>query len=283
MKKGLVFSIEEFATFDGPGIRTTVFLKGCPLRCEWCHNPEGQSVKNQIMKSQNGCTKCGTCIKEAKSIGKDIEYTQRSIEVCPNRLLRYVAEEYTPEELVKQLCKNVQILNASGGGVTFSGGEPLLQHEFLYECLKLLRGKTSRALQSSGYCKPEIFQKILTETDYVLYDIKLVDNEEHVKYTGVSNENILENLKTLAKSGKDFVIRTPLIPTVTDTEDNLRRIAKLLEENQIYNIELLPYNKVAGGKYATVGMNYHPSFDESLEPQPHKEIFEAKSIKAKMM
>lgn len=273
MKKALVFSIEEFATFDGPGIRTTVFLKGCPLRCEWCHNPEGQSMENQIIKSLNGCVGCGSCIKDPK----------RSIEVCPNRLLRYAAEEYTPEELVAKLSKNIDILNASGGGVTFSGGEPLLQQEFLYECLKLLQGKTSRALQTSGYCEPEIFQKILSETDYVLYDIKLVDGEEHVKYTGVSNENILKNLRTLARSGKDFVIRTPLIPTVTDTEENLIRIAELLAENQIFYIELLPYNKVAGGKYAAVGLEYHPSFDESLEPQPHKEIFESKSIKVKIM
>lgn len=279
----LVFSIEEFSTFDGPGIRTTVFLKGCPMRCEWCHNPEGQSMDNQIIKAQSGCSGCGSCTKEARMVGEALEYTKRSIDVCPNRLLRYAAETYTPEELVEHLCQNTDILNASGGGVTFSGGEPLMQHEFLYACLKLLKGKTSRALQTSGFCKPEIFRKILLECDYILYDIKLVDENEHIKYTGGSNESILKNLEILVQSGKEFVIRTPLIPGVTDTEENLTRIADLLAQNHISYIELLPYNKFAGGKYAAVDMEYRPSFDEHVEPQPRQEIFEKRAIKVRIM
>lgn len=283
LKEALIFSIEEFSTFDGPGIRTTVFLKGCPMRCEWCHNPEGQGLKNQIIKAQSGCVRCGSCVKEAICKGQEVEYTQRSIEVCPNRLLRYVADSYTPETLVECLEKNIDILNATGGGVTFSGGEPLMHHEFLYECLKLLNGKTSRAIQTSGFCEPEIFNQILSECDYVLYDIKLLDDEKHTKYTGVSNENILNNFKTLVKSGKQFVIRVPLIPGVTDTENNLNAIADLLAENQIYYVELLPYNKFAGGKYAAIGLEYHPSFDESMESQPHLEIFEQREIKVNIL
>lgn len=279
----LVFSIEEFSTFDGPGIRTTVFLKGCPMRCEWCHNPEGQSMENQIIKAQSGCSGCGSCIKAAEVIGDMLEYTDRSIAVCPNRLLRYAAEMYTPKQLVEQVSQNLDILNATRGGVTFSGGEPLMQHEFLYECLKLLKGKTSRALQTSGFCKPEIFRKILSECDYILYDIKLVDENEHIKYTGVSNENILKNLEILVQSGKEFVIRTPLIPGVTDTEENLTCIADLLVKNRISYIELLPYNKFAGGKYAAVSMEYRPSFDEHVEPQPREEIFKKRAIKVNIM
>ncbi|MBQ8813116.1 MAG: glycyl-radical enzyme activating protein [Lachnospiraceae bacterium] len=283
MKKAMVFSIEEFATYDGPGIRTTVFLKGCPLRCEWCHNPEGQSTKNQIIKSQNGCTGCGRCVKEARFVGKRIEYTERSIEVCPNRLLRYCGVWYTSEELVDKIGENADILNASGGGITFSGGEPLSQHEFLFECLKRLKNKTSRAIQTSGYCDSDVFKKILSETDYVLYDIKLVDEDAHIRYTGVSNKKILDNFKILVESGKEFVVRTPLIPGVTDTVENLNGIATLLAENQVSYIELLPYNSFAGGKYASVGMEYHPSFDEGLRPQPHIDIFEEKSIQVKIM
>ena len=282
-KQVLVFSIEEFSTFDGPGIRTTVFLKGCPLRCEWCHNPEGQETKNQIIKAQSGCTGCGACLTAAKYHEDGLEYTERSIALCPNRLLRYAADSYTPDKLISQLEKNFDMLNMTGGGITFSGGEPLMHHEFLYECLKLLKGKTSRALQTSGFCKPEIFQKILTECDYVLFDIKLADDNEHRKYTGVSNENILKNLQTLAASGTAFVIRTPLIPGVTDTETNLTRIADLLIKHNIYYIELLPYNKFAGGKYAAVGMKYCPSFDETAVPQPRTEIFEEKAICVKIM
>lgn len=277
MREGLVFSIEEFSTYDGPGIRTTVFLKGCPLHCEWCHNPEGQSTKNEIIKSQSGCIHCGACLKETGGLGK------KSIKVCPNRLLRYAAEKYTSEELVVRLCKNEDILNSSGGGATFSGGEPLLQHEFLYECLQLLKGKMSRALQTSGFCETEIFKKILSEIDYVLYDIKLMDNEKHIKYTGVSNKTILKNLNILARSGKRFVVRTPLIPGVTDTVQNLTRIADLLIENQIFYIELLSYNRFAGGKYAAVGREYQPSFDEKTEVQPHIEIFKERAIKVNIL
>ncbi len=279
MEKALIFSIEEFSTFDGPGIRTTVFLKGCPLRCEWCHNPEGQSFENQIIKSPNGCTGCQRCT-ENKINGM---YTEKSIISCPNRLLRYCAEEYTSASLIEKLCENTDILNTSGGGVTFSGGEPLSHPDFLYECLMLLRNKTHRATQTSGFCRPEIFEKILYETDYILFDIKLVDPKRHIKYTGVSNDWILQNFTTLAKSDKKFVIRTPLIPTVTDTEENITAIAELLKSNNINYIELLPYNKFAGGKYKLVDMTYLPTFDESVPSNPRKEIFNAFGICAKVL
>lgn len=139
MSKALVFSIEESSTFDGPGLRSTVFLKGCSLACEWCHNPEGQSFENQIIKAQSGCEGCGACMREGK-------ITEKSIKVCPNRLLRLCAAEYTPEELVAKLEKNIPILNGGHGGITFSGGEPLSHPRFLCECLSLLENKTHLAL-----------------------------------------------------------------------------------------------------------------------------------------
>ena len=228
MSKGLVFSIEEFSVFDGPGIRTSIFLMGCPLRCEWCHNPEGQEFSNSIVRSPNGCVGCGSCLAASEFTNGKRQYTEKSIKNCPNNLLRYCATEYSAEELCERLYKNLAILNASGGGVTFSGGEPTSSPEFLLECLSLLDGKTNRAVQTCGYCSPTLFDKVLESCDYMLFDIKLVDDCLHKKYTGVSNALILENFKTLASSGKDFVIRTPLIPTVTDTEDNARRTAELL-------------------------------------------------------
>lgn len=281
MSRALVFSIEEFSVFDGPGIRTSVFICGCPLRCEWCHNPEGQSYKNHIVRSPNGCIKCGECVKRALVIDGKREFTPDSINNCPNNLLRYCAIEYTPEALCKKLERNFKILNSGGGGVTFSGGEPTSNPEFLLECLKLLEGKTNRAVQTCGYCKTELFDEVLDNCDYMLFDVKLIDDALHRRYTGVSNVNILKNFETLVHSGKDFVIRTPLIPTVTDTEDNIRKIAELLSKNGVKYIELLPYNKFAGSKYQLDGRVYSPSFDENIPVCFRHEIFAEYGIVSK--
>ena len=281
MSNALIFSIEEFSVFDGPGIRTSVFLMGCPLRCEWCHNPEGQSFKNSILRSPNGCVGCGNCVKFALDNGGRPVFTEASMKNCPNALLRYCAKEYTASELCRKLEKNIPILNSSGGGVTFSGGEPTSSSDFLLECLSLLKGKTNRAVQTCGYCSAATFEKVLVNCDYMLFDIKLVDDAMHKKYTGVSNELIIENFKILAHSNKDFVIRTPLIPTVTDTEENIEAIAALLEENGIKYIELLPYNKMAGSKYQLAGKTYEPSFDPSRSVAIRTEIFAKHSIKAR--
>lgn len=283
MNEAFVFSIEEFSTYDGPGIRTTVFLKGCPLHCEWCHNPEGQSFENEIIKSQYGCTSCGECLKYADISNGKASYTQESIAHCPNRLLRFAAESYTPEKLVEKLSSNLKILNNSSGGVTFSGGEPLSHPDYLLDCLKLLHGKTNRALQTSGFCKSPIFEQVLQNIDYVLFDIKIVDDELHKRYTGVSNKQIFENFEMLTQSNVPFVVRTPLIPTVTDTPENLTDIARLLSIYSIKEIDLLPYNKVAGGKYAAVGRDYNPSFDESIPSNPRLEILKKFNIKANLV
>lgn len=283
MNEAFVFSIEEFSTYDGPGIRTTVFLKGCHLHCEWCHNPEGQSFENEIIKSQYGCTSCGECLKYADISNGKASYTQESIAHCPNRLLRFAAESYTPERLIQKLASNLRILNNSNGGITISGGEPLSHPEFLIECLKLLKGKTNRALQTSGYCATEIFTQALEHLDYVLFDLKIIDDNLHRKYTGVSNKQILENFEMLTRSNVPFVVRTPLIPTVTDTKENLTKIARLLKFYDIKEIDLLPYNKVAGGKYASIGREYKPSFDENIKSSPHFEIFEQYDIKANLL
>lgn len=278
MRETLVFSIEEFSTFDGPGIRSTVFLKGCPLRCSWCHNPEGQLYSNEIMKAQNGCIGCGACLNAGNG-----KLTDESISACPNRLLRLSGTAYTPVELVKKLSKNFDVYQISGGGVTFSGGEPLTHPEFLFDCLERLKGSVHTAIQTCGYCSNETFRKAMSLADYFLYDIKLVDPQSHKRYTGVSNEMILQNYKLLCSSGKAFVTRTPLIPGVTDTEENITAIAKLLQENGIDYIELLPYNKVAGGKYAAVGRVYQPDFDETVEVNPRLDIFANHNIHAKIM
>ena len=280
MSRALAFSIEEFSVFDGPGIRTSVFLMGCPLRCEWCHNPEGQGFENFILRSPNGCINCGNFTKHAINDGGKIAFTEASIKNCPNALLRYCATEYTAQQLCALLEKNIDILNSSGGGVTFSGGEPTSSPEFLLECLSLLEGKTNRAVQTCGYCAPSVFESILAKCDYMLFDVKLVDESLSKKYTGVSSAVILRNLSTLVASGKEFVIRTPLIPGVTDTAENTEAIARLLSGLGVKYIELLPYNKMAGSKYRLAGRAFAPSFDESIPAVIRTELFSQYGIEA---
>ncbi len=276
--EGTVFSVEEFSVYDGPGIRTTVFLKGCPLRCSWCHSPEGQEKSPQIVKSPNGCLACGNCLRYAEKIGEKFRFTKESIAHCPRHLLRVSGETVTPEGLTAELMKNREILK--NGGVTFSGGEPLMQAEFLSECLELLQGKIHTALQTSGYASPETFRNVLEKVDYVLFDLKLFDEESHRRYTGVSNENILQNFVALLRSGKEFVPRIPLIPGVTDTETNLTAWADFLVKNSVFYVELMPYNTMAGSKYALVGKKYKPDFDDKIPCNSHPEIWEKYGIKA---
>ena len=276
--KGNVFAIEEFSTFDGPGIRTTVFLKGCPLRCQWCHNPEGQSFQNTVLRSPNGCVHCGNCIRAAEMMDGVAVLTQASIESCPNRLLRWCAVEYEPEELVQKLMKNQAILNSSGGGITFSGGEPLSQPDFLIQCLQLLSGKIDCAIQTSGYAPSSVFNDVLKHADRFLFDIKIVNDTKHLHYTGVSNAWILNNFEALVSSNVPFVVRTPLIPGVTDTEENFSDIAKLLLEHGISRIELLPYNPMAGSKYPLAGMEYKPEFDDKIPVNRDFSVFTKNGI-----
>lgn len=278
---GTVFSIEEFSVYDGPGIRTSVFLKGCPLRCTWCHNPEGQLAQPQIVRSPNGCLHCGKCLACAAYENGALQFTEEGIRACPQGLLRVSGEVYESDALCEKLLKNRLLLQ--NGGVTFSGGEPLFQSAFVFECLKKLKGKLHTAIQTSGFCSSEVFATALELSDYFLYDLKLIDDTLHKQYTGVSNRTILQNFGALAKRGKEFTVRTPLIPGVTDTEQNLTAIAKLLRENGVRRIELLPYNKMAGGKYKMLLREYAPNFDETIESNPRLEIFETYSLKAELL
>lgn len=281
MAEGTVFSIEEFSVYDGPGIRTTVFLKGCPLRCTWCHNPEGQDFEACIVRSPNGCVGCNECINSAQWICERVVFTEESVKKCPMNLLRRCGETVSGEELVRRIMKNARLL--AGGGVTFSGGEPLAQSEFLTDCLDRMHGKLHTAVQTSGFCEEKTFEKVLARADYFLYDIKLADEALHKKYTGVSNKQILHNLAMFSKSKKEFVIRIPLIPGVTDTEENIISVSEILVKNKIFYAELLPYNKMAGGKYKMLMRKYTPGFDEQIPPTAHGEIFEKYRIKTKIL
>lgn len=249
--KGVIFDIKEMAVHDGPGIRTTVFLKGCPLKCIWCHNPEGLSAEPQLMYKENLCTHCGLCRIECSH--QECKAFGRCLHICPENLLSVSGNKIEAKELAAELKKSAELLGSSFGGFTFSGGEPLSQPKFLSELLTELK-KYHLCIETSGYAESEIFAEIINKTDLVIMDIKLADSELHKKYTGSANEKILSNFKQLKKSGKPFIIRTPLIPKITDTEENLAAIKAIIGGESRW--ELLPYNTMAGAKYKMLGMKF---------------------------
>lgn len=234
-KEGIIFSFEEFAVNDGPGIRSTIFLKGCPLRCVWCHNPEGISPYPQYMIKKGEKKMCGYIISS--------------------------------EELSQRILKNKEIYALNYGGITLTGGEPLLQADFVVELLEQVRSDVHTAIETSGYASSEIFRKVLSEVDLVLFDVKHTDAEIHRKYTGVDNKCILNNLAFLCESEINFVIRIPLIPGVNDTEANmLATLDRIKGAKNLKRVELLRYNKLAGAKYPMIGKEYRPPFDTTALP-----------------
>ena len=269
----LIFDIKEFGLHDGKGLRTTVFLKGCPLRCTWCHNPEGQSFYKEVSKNPLKCTSCGLC--ERKCNHDSCKGLGVCVKICPNDNVKVVGQEYSPKTLAEKLLKNESFLKK--GGVTFSGGEPLCHGEFILETIKELKG-IKTAVETCGYVETDKFLKVIDQIDDIFMDIKLIDESQHVKYTGVSNKLIIKNAKEILK--KRFVtIRIPLIPSVTDTNENLEGIAEFLapyKEN--VKVELIPYNKMTGAKYKNLGRSYKPDYDENAPLNKNTEIFEKKGI-----
>ncbi len=246
MTTGIVFDIREFTVHDGPGIRTSVFMKGCPLSCSWCHNPEGRSRQPQIMRSPVG--------------------------------ERVAGKEHTAVELAELLNKQADILKANEGGVTFSGGEPLLQSEFVAQVIDLL-DDVHVLLDTSGYASEEDFRRVVERSNLIFFDLKLIDRAAHRRYTGVDNDPILHNLRVMSRMGVPFVIRVPLVPGVTDTDLNLAAIADTVRGLPgLVRVDLLPYNRAAGAKYESVGMEFKPDYDETRELNVNTAIFQRANV-----
>ena len=275
---GIVFDIEEFAVFDGPGIRCTVFVKGCPLHCMWCHNPEGLSPRPQRVITHSLCIRCGKCDEVCPSPGKCVG-CGKCVEVCPKGCIRIAGTRMTALQVAEKIRKQAKLLALNGGGVTFSGGEVLMQPEFIVAIRKLVP-EVHALIETSGFAKPEVFRMVAEAMDMIIMDVKIADPELHRKYIGADNALILQNLQQLKQLGKPFRIRIPLIPTVNDTYENMEKTAALLEgSSNLEMVELLRYNKAAGAKYSGVGMTYAPDFPEQQEPNIIREPFEKRGIK----
>ncbi len=273
MTSALIFDVKRYAINDGPGIRMTVFLKGCLLDCEWCHNPESKSTSVQRMYTASRCIGCSRCVdacpEDALKLTRDGIISDSLLcqghgdcaTVCPTRATEMSGEVTTVEDLLELIEKEIIFFDQSGGGITVSGGEPLLHPEFLIALLDACgERRIHRTVDTSGLARREVLLEVAKRTDHFLYDLKLMDPVRHKRYTGVGNEGILSNLVCLAETGASINIRMPLIAGINDDEENARQtamfVAGLAGEKKQVNV--LPYHNIATAKYEKLGQAFDP-------------------------
>ena len=296
--KGIIFNIQHYSIHDGPGIRTTVFLKGCPLRCLWCQNPESQAFHPELFHNKQLCTGCGRCVSEcpekAIEIHEDHSKTNRElckgcgkcVDVCPQEARALMGRIVSADEVFKEVAKDAIFYQRSEGGVTLSGGEPLAQPEFAINILKLCKDAgIHTAMDTCGYAPWETIKRVLEYVDLVLYDLKHMDPIEHEKATGVSNRLILENTRRIYhESHASLMIRIPIIPGFNDSLKNIEATAAFIlkELNSSIPIHLLPYHRLGESKYEQMevsrdSLGIEAPSDEHL--QTLKKILELKGLK----
>lgn len=265
---GTVLNISRFCTDDGPGIRTTVFLKGCPLRCLWCHNPESQKKQIEIMYNRQKCISCGQCA-EICTVGCHSTTPAHTFDrtncvnclncarLCPTNALELYGKEMSANEVFTEIKKDISYYAVSGGGVTISGGEPLFQPEFTAELIKLCKScGLHTAIETSGFSDKNSLMSVIKHCDLILFDIKETDEELHKRYTGVSLRPILQNLKIIDENEIPFIIRAPIIPTLNDREAHFSALKHLRAMKSCQGIQIMPYHSLGAYKYELLGRHY---------------------------
>ncbi|MEN3186828.1 MAG: glycyl-radical enzyme activating protein [Atribacterota bacterium] len=294
----MVFDVQRFSLHDGPGIRTTIFLKGCPLSCSWCHNPESQSADIEIAFTAQKCRNCGKCVTECPEWAIDITNPYRidrarctlcgfCVAMCPAGALEIIGREVTVAELVQEVEKDCLFYQESGGGVTISGGEPLTQFDFVLALAKALKERgISVVIDTAGYSgirndDLEKLRMLVKIVDLILYDVKFIDSAKHKFYTGVENREILSNLVVLFREfSSKVLVRYPRIPGINDTQSDIQLLIRFLEGLPGVRIELLPYHRLGAGKYARIGKTYQL---ENLMPVSVEEMEDLKKKIAKAL
>ena len=270
MKKRMVIDISRMTVHNGPGIRTLILFKGCPLHCIWCSTPESQRESPEIAFYPDRCILCGDCIpicpRNAISNGDKAVFIDRKrcdncghcVDVCHTEALILLGQEYTVEELVNEVKKDEVIYKHSGGGVTLSGGEPLLEPEFTLELLQALKqNEINVGVDTCGFVPRKNIEAVLPYVDFFLWDIKHMNAEKHIEYTGVSNELILDNLRFVSDNGIPVYLRLPLIPGYNDSEENLKAVCEFAEDlTSLVEIDLLPLHHLGKSRYAALGREY---------------------------
>lgn len=292
-KTGIIFDIQRFSLHDGPGIRTTVFLKGCPLHCIWCHNPESWSRKPQLMFSAEKCRQCMACAGSCpnsvhiQKLGehvlddKNCDACGKCVTQCAYGALKMSGEEMDVDTVLKEVCADKSYYDNSGGGVTISGGEPMLQFSFLQTLLREAKKQgLHTCLETGGFAQKEEFESIRKDVDLFLFDIKHTDDAAHKKYTGVSNQRILANLDDLYRKGAKLRLRCPLIPGINDTDEHIAGIAALTRKYpELCGVEILPYHDMGKGKWNQIGREYElrdlKSTDQEQKAVLHRRFLEA--------
>ena len=286
MKQGVIYNIQRTSTEDGPGVRTTVFLKGCPLRCQWCSNPESQSFQPQLLMFSDSCSACGKCLKAcphgAVILQKDgRSATDRSrcrdcgkcAEVCPSGARVMSGKIMTVEEVMAVARADSLFYENSGGGVTFGGGEPISAGDFLIALLEACRDEGFHTcVDTCGHCSPAQFKKVMALTELFLFDCKHMNPAQHKRLTGLDNKRILANLRALLESGIPTQIRIPLMPDLNDSEDNIAALAALLRQYNRSDVDVLPCHAFGRSKYAALGWET-PSM-EAYKPAKLQEALE---------
>lgn len=287
-KSGLIFSIKRFEINDGVGVRTTVFLKGCPLECLWCHNPEGLSKKQEIGVFSQKCIGCMDCANECEChlftdsgrvfLRDKCKGCMKCADLCVSGAIVEYGKKYSAEEVLFEVLKDREIYEKTGGGITLSGGEPMLQPDFVLELLKLAKNENlNTALDTCGYAKWENYEKVLPFVDMVLYDLKAFDPNLHKTLTGKDNTLILDNLKKISQTKTKIAVRIPLIPTLNDGE--IKKIGEFLSQlENIVEVKVLPYHNYSSNKYQSLNKSY--LLDEIVPPNDEEIELAIKTLKS---